>query len=561
MPQYRPILYGRHHAVSAGHALATHAAAEVLRDGGNAIDAGVAAGIALGVLESELVSVAGVAPIILYSAKQDRVISISGVGPWPTLTDPSVFARDYGGQIPVGILRTVVPAAPEAWITALDRYGTMNFDQIASFAIDFANNGFHMYPLMAGLIDKNRSNFERFANNADIYLPGDKVPPVGELFFQKDLGRSLQFMADEARAAAVRGGRGAGLAAARDAFYRGDLASAMLDYHKNQGGWLRADDLAGFRVDVEEPLHVDFGGARVFSCGAWCQGLMLLEALKIVEGADLATLGHNSADYLHLLAETIKLAAADRERFVGDPRHVNVPVARLLSDAFTAERRAGIDMGVASPSIPDPGDIPDTEPPTEGQMDTSYVCVVDRAGNVFSATPSDSSYNVPVVPGLGFVVSGRGSQSWVDPAHASSVVPGKRPRLTPNPALAITADRIIPFGSPGGDVQTQAMMQVLLNHLVFGMDVQTAVDAPRLASYSFPSSFAPHETEPGVLRIEARIPEGTRRDLAARGHAVVDWPDSTWLAGSVSMISADRRPGTTREAAADHRRASYAQAW
>lgn len=561
MSQYRPVLYGRHHAVSSGHALATHAAAEVLRDGGNAIDAGVAAGIALGVLESELVSIAGVAPIILYSAEHDHVISISGVGPWPALTDLAVFSRDHGGQIPAGILRTVVPAAPDAWITALDRYGTMNFDQVAQFAIDYAENGFHMYPLMAEVIGKNRQNFERFADNADIYLPGGEVPKVGELFFQKDLGRSLRFMADEARAGAKRGGRRAGLAAARDAFYRGDLARVILDHNKAEGGWLRADDLAGFRVDIEEPLRIEFGGAQVFGCGAWCQGLMLLEALKIVERADLTALGHNSADYLHLLAEATKLAAADRETFVGDPRHVDVPVARLLSDAYAAERLACVDMAHASPSMPDPGDIPDAEPPVEGQMDTSYVCVADSRGNVFSATPSDSSYNLPVVPGLGFVVSGRGSQSWVDVTHASSVAPGKRPRLTPNPALAMTADRIIPFGSPGGDVQTQAMMQVLLNHLVFGMDVQTAVDAPRLASYSFPSSFAPHQIEPGVLRVEARIPEETRFDLAARGHVVVDWPDSTWLAGSVSMISADRGPGTTRRAAADHRRATYAQAW
>lgn len=562
MSQYRPVLYGRKHAVSSGHALATHAAAEVLRDGGNAIDAGVAAGIALGVLESELVSVAGVAPIILYSAEHDHVMSISGVGPWPALTDPFVFARDHGGQVPAGILRTVVPAAPDAWITALDRYGTMNFDQVAQFAIDYALNGFHMYPLMAELIEKNRKNYERYPENADIYLPGGAVPKVGELFFQKDLARSLQFMADEAAAGARRGGRKAGLAAARDAFYRGDLARVMLAQHKDEGGWLRAEDLASFRVDVQEPLAVKFGDAQVFGCGAWCQGLMLLEALKIVEGANLSALGHNSADYLHVLTEAIKLAAADRERYVGDPRHVNVPVQHLLSDAFAATRLACVDMNCASPSLPAAGNIPAIEPPIEGQMDTSYVCVADVKGNVFSATPSDSSYNCPVVPGLGFVASGRGSQSWVDASHASSVAAGKRPRLTPNPALAMTADRIIPFGSPGGDVQTQAMMQVLLNHLVFDMDVQTAVDAPRLASYSFPSSFTPHEIEPGVLRVEARISDDIRRNLASRGHVVVDWPDSTWLAGSVSMISADRGLGTTtRRAAADHRRASYAQAW
>lgn len=561
MSQYRPVLYGRNNAVSSGHALATHAAAEVLREGGNAIDAGVAAGIALGVLESELVSFAGVAPIIIYSAEHDHIISISGVGPWPALADQAAFERDHGGTIPAGVLRTVVPAAPDAWITALDRYGTMNFDQVAQFAIDYAANGFHMYPLMAELIDKNRDNYARFVSNREIYLPGGNVPKVGELFFQTDLARSLQFMAEEARSGAVRGGRRAGLAAARDAFYRGDLAQVILDHQKAEGGWLRAKDLSGFHVDVEKPIHIGFRGVDVFGCGAWCQGLLLLQTLKMLEPVNLSALGHNSADYLHVLAETIKLGAADRERFLGDPRHIDVPVAHILSDGFLAQRRACIDMAGAFPAMPAPGDQPATDPPIAGQIDTSYVCVVDQAGNAFSATPSDSSYNVPVVPGLGFAVSGRGSQSWVDPAHPSAVAPGKRPRLTPNPALAMTSDQMIPFGSPGGDVQTQAMLQALLNHLVFGMDVQSAVDAPRIASYSFPSSFAPHDSEPGVLRIEAQIPESVRENLAKRGHRVVDWPQSTWLAGSVSMICADRRPETTLRAAADHRRASYAQAW
>lgn len=561
MSQFRPVLYGRQHAVSSGHALATHAAAEVLLEGGNAIDAGVAAGIALGVLESELVSFAGVAPIILYSAEHDHVMSISGVGPWPKRTDPTVLLREHDGQVPASILRSVVPAAPDAWITALERYGTMNFDQVAHFAVDYAANGFHMYPLMAELIEKNRRNFERFASNAAIYLPGGAVPKIGELFFQTDLAQSIQHMADEARAAAVRGGRAGGLMAARHAFYRGDLAKAIIDHQTSEGGWMRADDLSEFRVDVEPPLNIDFHGTQVHGCGAWSQGVMLLETLKLLEGVDLQALDHNSADYLHVITEAIKLAAADRERYVGDPRHVDVPLDRLLSSAYCGTRRAQIDMERASPEMPKHGEILVKEPPVAGQMDTSYVCVVDRLGNAFSATPSDSSYNVPVVPGLGFVVSGRGSQSWVDHTHASSVAPSKRPRLTPNPALAMTRDRVIPFGSPGGDVQTQAMLQVFLNNLVFGMDVQTAVDAPRVASYSFPSSFTPHASEPGVLRVEARISEEIRKDLAQRGHNVVDWPDSTWLAGSVSMIDADRMPGTTRRAAADHRRVGYAQAW
>jgi gamma-glutamyltranspeptidase/glutathione hydrolase len=293
---------------------------------------------------------------------------------------------------------------------------------------------------------------------------------------------------------------------------------------------------------------------------------MLLQVLRILDGFDLVSLGHNTSGYLHTLTEAIKLAAADRERYFGDPRFIDVPLQRLLSEPYVAARRKQIHPNRAWPDMPPPGGALEAAasaaglPNEDAAMDTSYVCVVDGAGNVFSATPSDGSYNSPVIPGLGIVVSPRGQQSWADPSHPSCVAPGKRPRLTPNPAIALSRDRIIPFGSPGGDVQTQAMLQALLNHIVFGFDVQAAVELPRVASYSFPSSFEPHQSEPGVLRAEARLPEEALRGLKDRGHKVEAWPDFTWLAGSVSMIDADRGRGS-RRGASDPRRMGYAVGW
>jgi gamma-glutamyltranspeptidase/glutathione hydrolase len=557
----KPVISGRRFAIAAGHPLASMAGAEVLRSGGNAIDAGVAAGIALSVLESTLVSFAGVAPIIIRSAETEEIVTISGLGPWPKAVTPDYFNRVHGGRIPPGILRTVVPAAPDAWITALARYGTMGFSDVATFAVDYAENGFRTYDFMAELIETQQEQFARFPSTREIYLPGGSPPDIGSLFFQPALAATIRFMADEDNAAAARSGREAGLAAARAAFYTGDIAHSMASFIEAQGGLLRLEDLRDFSVGVEPTYAVQFGEWQVHGCGPWSQGPMLLQILKIAEGYDLKGLGHNSADYLHVLCEAIKLAAADRDAYYGDPQFVDVPMDILLSDEHAAKQRSRINMEhVAAGGRGDPRSAPDPRP-DGASMDTTYVCVVDHKGNIFSATPSDASYNAPVVPDLGFVVSPRGSQSWADVSHPSSVAPGKRPRLTPNPALAVHPDgRLIPFGSPGGDVQTQAMAQCLINYLVFGFDIQTATEVPRFSSYDFPSSFEPHDRQPGVMRIERSLEVELGNALTARGHLVQQWPDLTWLAGSVSMIDYDLRSGLF-EAGADPRRSAYAIGW
>ena len=573
IPALRPTVTGTRHMISAGHFLAAEAGFEVLEAGGNAFDAAVAGGLVLGVVQSDIVNIAGVAPIILYLAESREVVTVSGLGTWPRSLRADFFQREHDGQIPEGVLRTVVPAAPDAWITLLERYGTMSFGDVAGAAIRFARDGFVMYPLMAGLITSMADNYRRWPSSTAIYLPDGRPPEPGRLFVQADLGRTLQYMVNEEKTAAGRS-REAGLQAARDAFYRGDIAATIVRYHAENGGLLRAEDLADFRVGIEPPVHAQIGGIDVYTCGPWCQGPMLLQALGLLAGADLATHGHNGWTYIHRVTEALKLAFADRHHYYGDPRFVDVPMDELLSPAYAAARRTLIRDDEAWPEMPPPGDpfdpggtaggtrsaaASDGEP--RAALDTSYLCVIDRRGNAVSATPSDGSYDTPVIPGTGLCPSSRGSQSWADPTHASAAAPGKRPRLTPNPALAIRdGEFVMPFGTPGGDIQVQAMLQVFLNVVAFGMDVQAAVEAPRFATQSFPDSFEPHRYYPGRLNLEARLPEATGTALAALGHDVHWWPEWIWQAGAVCLIRSDLQSGIL-SAGADPRRPCYALGW
>lgn len=558
---HRPTIHGARHAISAGHYLAAAAGFSILEAGGNAIDAGCAAGIALAVLQPDLVNVAGVAPIIVRLA-DGSVESIAGLGWWPKALPADLFMREHGGRIPDGVLRTVVPAAPDAWITALRRHGTMRFADVAASAIRFAAEGFAVYPLLAASIASHEHEYRRWPTNTALFLPHDRAPRPGETFVQSDLARTLRFMADQDRAAGPD--RLAGLQAAHDAFYRGDIARAIVRFQQQEGGYLSMADLAEYRSPIEPVVRRRWRGHELITCGAWCQGPALQQALALVEHVGIAGMAHNSADYLHRIVACLNLALADREYYFGDPAFVDVPLDWLLDPATIARRAAAIRDDRAFREMPAPLDRASAAPArSEAELpkveaDTSYCCVIDRWGNAFSATPSDGAGNVPVVPGLGIAPSGRGSQSRADPLHPSGVAPGKRPRLTPNPAMLVTEQGgAMPFGTPGGDVQIQAMLQVLLNVLHFGMDPQSAIEAPRVASYSFPSSFAPFEYFPGRLAVENRIDRGTREALAARGHEIRDWPDWTWLAGSVELILSDPASGMLA-AGADPRRPAYA---
>ena len=554
----RPTLTGTRHMAVAGHSLASHAAFDILESGGNAVDAGVGACLMMGVVQSEFVNIAGVAPTMIRMAETGEVVTIDGLGYWPKAASLDYFIREHDGTIPPGIMRTVIPAAPDAWITALERYGTKTFADVASNAIRVARDGFVMYPLMAEIITSFASGYEKWPANAAIYLPHGKPPAVGELFVQADLASTLQYLADEETAKG--GSRQAGLKAARDAFYKGDVAAAICDYHHANGGWLRRADLSTYRVEIETALSAPFQDKTVFFCGPWCQGPTLGMFLKLLANFDLRALGHNSSDYLHTLCEAMKLVFADRERYFTDPKFAPVPLDELLSDNYAQRRAKLIDPMRATGDLPPAGKVGQVIATPD--LDTSYVAVVDRDGNAFSCTPSDTAHNAPVIPGTGLVPSGRGSQSWAVQGHPCAVEPGKRPRLTPNPAMLVgnRGKLIMPFGTPGGDVQTQAMLQTLFNLFVFDMPPQSAVEAPRFATYSFPASFEPHTQQPGRLNLEALIANSTGVELQQLGHDVDWWEKLTWRAGGVCLILADLETGVL-SGAADPRRACYAVGW
>ena len=309
---------GTRHMIVASHYLAAQAGFHVLEAGGNAVDAGVAAGLVLNVVESEMASFGGVAPIIIYWAEADEFFTISGLGVWPAAASSEYFRKHHGGRIPTGILRTVVPAAPDAWITALERWGTLPFGDCAAAAIRLAQDGFATYPLLCDWIAHELDTIRHWPGNAAMYLPNGRPPRVGEVLKHEDLARTLRFLADEETAHAGRG-REAGLAAVRRAFYEGDIATRIASHQREHGGLLTARDLARFRVGIEPAVSTAFGSVEVFGCGPWCQGPMLLQALAILDGMDLRAMGHNSVAYLHTMAEAINLAAADRHGYYGDP--------------------------------------------------------------------------------------------------------------------------------------------------------------------------------------------------------------------------------------------------
>ena len=587
MIEHRAMVTADKHAIAAGHDLATQAGMEILQNGGNAVDAGVAAGIALGVLHSDLVNFAGVAPIMVRMADTGEVITIDGLGVWPEAASVEYFEENYGGAMPTGIHRTVVPAAPAAWIAALSRYGTMSFGDVAHFAATYAREGFPVYPVFAQFIETNQDAYRKDAPTAEIYLPGGTPPAIGDTFVQRDLADTIQYMIDQERA--CKGDRQAGIQAARDAFYKGDIAQKVSAYHEANGGFLRQSDMANYEVQFEAPIKSAFGDIDVYACGAWCQGISLAQIFRMLDQIDIAALGHNSADYIHTVSEALKLVFADREAFVTDPKFAHVPVDEMLSDVYLRDRLSMINPAQAYPEMPPAGgphghghsdhgnagskrasdaqasnDPHDTEPRDPHQLkdpasaDTSYVAVIDAVGNMFSATPSDTSADTVVIPGTGICPSSRGSQSRGTRTSINALVPGKRPRLTPNPAMAIKDGKpLMAFGTPGGDVQIQVMTQVFMNTYVFGMDIQTAIEAPRFATYSFPSSFAPNTYHPGLLMLEESISGDVFNDLTARGHKTDRWQDGTWKAGGVLAVQQDPVTGS-KMAGADPRRAGTA---
>jgi gamma-glutamyltranspeptidase/glutathione hydrolase len=559
----------------ASHPDAAMIGLDILRQGGNAIDAGVAVGLALNVVHAHECNFLGVAPTIMYLAARREVITIDGLGVWPQAASVDYFQRQHQGRLPAGVLRALTPGAADAWFTALARYGTRSFAEVAGPAIALAEHGFPVYRYLAAAIQSAPEVYSRWPGNAAVFLPNGRAPAVGDLLVQPDLAATWRHLV-AVEAAHQAQGREAALQAARDVVYTGDLAAAIVAYCQAEGGLLTRADLAAYHVRCEPPVQVHYRGHEVYATGPWGQGPVFPQALKILEGFDLQAMGHNSDAYVHTVNQALNLAFADREQYLGDPAFVDVPIDALLSEAYLCQRRRLIDPERAWPTMPPPGDphrcratidgapqsaaeataIPGT--PGQAAAGTSYFGVMDRQGNIFSCTPSEGAKSGPIIPGTGLVLCLRGSQSKVEAGHPAALGPGRRPRLTPAPALVLRQGQpVMALGGYGGDHIPQGTLQVFLNVMEFGLDPQEAVEAPRFYSYSFPNSSFPSAYHPGLLRAEGRIAPPVLDALRRRGHHVEPYPD--WWEGSCLYGVIRRHPQTgVLQGGADPRGEAYA---
>ncbi|MEK6303843.1 MAG: gamma-glutamyltransferase family protein [Acidobacteriota bacterium] len=579
---FRPVVRGSRGAVAAGHPLSAEAGLRLLQQGGNAVDAGCATILAASVIEFSHFSFGGEVPIIIKTASGAPTV-INGQGIAPRLATREFFlARAKNGlqekgaaSIPSsGILPATVPAVLDAVVTALDRFGTKSLAQVMQPAIELAD-GFPIDELRVRYIENTRKIYEPWPTSAKLFLPGGRVPKPGEMFFQPDLARTLREIVKAERASRSRG-RHAALIAARDYFYKGAIAKRISEFSEANGGLLRAADLAAFHAKVEEPAKATYRGYEVYKTGFWAAGPAMLETLNILESFDVRAMKHNSADYVHTLIEAMKLGFADRDRYYGDPDFVKVPGAQLLSKDYAALRKALIDEKHASLEQR-PGDPANKKPllnngvqpaltgesrvpEAERANDTTCVNVIDKDGNVFSATPSGAWLPTVVAGDTGVMLGQRMQSFLLEEGHPNVLQPGKRPRVTLSPTLVMKDGKpLFVLSTPGGDNQDQSLIQVLLNIIEFGMNVQEAVEAPRFQTLHLVSSFDDHRFNPGVLNLEDRIAKEVRDDLSSRGHKVeVQAAYGNPSAPTVIMLRPD---SGAIEAGADPRRGRYALAW
>jgi gamma-glutamyltranspeptidase / glutathione hydrolase len=556
---FRPTIMGTHGMVATEHYLSALIGVDILKRGGNAVDAAVAATFAEGVLNPHMHTIGGEVPMLVYMADSGQVTAINGNTAAPQRATIGWFTEQGMSLIPGdGLLAAGVPAAAGALLTALERFGSMSLADVLPPALDLARDGF---PVHAGLVGPSdylafsiwhcREVFrEHWPTSARLYLLHGELPEVGTILRNPDLAWTFERLLQAERQAALQG-RAAGLRAAHDCFYRGEIAQRIASFVQAHGGLLDMEDLAGFQTKVESPVSVNYRGYEVFKCGPWSQGPVFLQQLRLLEGYDLPALGHNSAAYIHLITEAAKLAFADREAYYGDPDFVPVPLQELFSAAYTTARRSLIDADRASSELR-PGDPVHGRPlrlgqepliGREWQRGTVHVAVVDRQRNLVAATPSGAWISgSPVVEGLGFPLTTRIQVFYLDPQHPNALAPRKRPRTTLTPTLVLRQGRpCMAFGTMGLDQQDQWTLQCFLNVVEFGMPLQEAIEAPKFSSKHFPSSIYPHTADPGVLRVEARVPYAVRRALQAKGHQIVMQPD--WIEGYIVGVQVDPNRG------------------
>jgi gamma-glutamyltranspeptidase / glutathione hydrolase len=589
----RPEILGTFGVVASTHWLATAAGMAVLEKGGNAFDAAVAAGFALQVVEPHLNGPGGEVPIILYSTRTDRVDVICGQGVAPGAATIDTYRSLGLDLVPgTGLLAAVVPGALDAWLLMLREHGTLELADVLSPAIGYAEGGFPLVPNISNTIERVRTLFEtEWPTSAALWLKGG-VPKAGSLFRNPPLAATYRQLLREADAG---GSREARIEAARNAWYRGFVAeaidrfcreSALMDTSgRRHRGLLAGDDMARWSATVEPPTTYDYRGYTLCKTGPWGQGPVALQQLALLEGFDLDDLSPEHPDFVHTVVECAKLAFADRESFYGDPNFIDVPLNTLLSEQYNGARRrlvadrascelrpgqvpgygaapvvrlaGGTDADVAhagahgqgEPTVARYGELR-LEPTGAALGDTCHLDVIDRWGNMVSATPSGGwLQSSPTIPDLGFCLSTRGQMFWLQDGLPASLAPGKRPRTTLTPSLALRDGKAyMAFGTPGGDQQDQWSLNVFLRHVHFGLNLQEAIDAPEFHTSHFPSSFYPRESRPGHVVMESRFPQATIAALRRRGHDVE--VDADWALGRVSAAAKD---GPLLKAAANPR--------
>jgi len=586
----RPEILGRFGVVTSTHWIASAVGMKILEQGGNAFDAAVATGLVLQVLEPHLNGPAGDLPAIIYSKAKDKVEVICAQGPAPAGATIDHYKAEGMDVIPGdGLLATVIPGAWDGWMLMLRDYGRLSLRDVLEPAIYYAEKGHPVLPRVAATI-AGLGNFFRdeWPTSYETWLPGGAAPQPWANVTNPALAATWTRILSEAEG---KQGREAQIDAARDAFYRGFVAERIGDYlakaevmdasgtrHK---AVLTADDLAEYAAHVEAPLTLDYHGWTVAKCGPWTQGPVLLQALSLLKGFDLGAMDPNGADFIHHVVEAKKLAYADREVYYGDPDFANVPLDVLLSDSYADARRALIgdraSMDLRPGSIPGFADQAEKtmallealsrtdqavyEPTmahlSEKKGDTVHIDVIDSDGNMVSVTPSGGwLQSSPTIPGLGFCLNSRAQMFWLEPGLPTSLEPGKRPRTTLTPSLALKDGMPqLSFGTPGGDQQDQWQLVFFLRYAHHRMNLQEAINAPLFHSTHFPSSFYPRSRQPGMIMAETSLGAGVLNDLRARGHLVTE--AEPWSVGR--MTAARRDPdGLLRAAATPRLMQAYA---
>ncbi len=586
----RPEILGTFGVVTSTHWLASTVGMAILERGGNAFDAAVATGFVLQIVEPHLNGPGGEVPMLLHRAGDETPRVLCGQGVAPAAATIARFGELGLKMVPgTGFLPAVVPGAFDAWMLLLRDYGTMTLEEVLAPAIGYAERGFPVVPRVAEAVAPLAEFFKtEWPSSAEVWIPGGQPPEAGRIFATPGMARTYRRILDQAKA--VGTDRIAQIEAARSAFYRGFVADAIDRFYatfeamdtsgRRHRGLFTGDDLANWQASFEDPIGYDYAGYRVYKTGPWGQGPVFLQQLALLEGFDIGAMDPLGPEFVHTVTECAKLAFADRDVFYGDPNFAEVPLETLLSEDYNDARRGLV--GENSSDDLRPGTLADSKrrlqvllelsgceattgvgageptfvdlPEVEG--DTVHLDVIDRHGNMVSATPSGGWLSSsPVVPELGFGLTTRGQMFWLTEELPSGLAPGKRPRTTLTPTMASKdGTPCLAFGTPGGDQQDQWTVPVLLRHLHHGMNLQAAIDSPLFHSKHAVSSLYPRECHPGVLLMEGRFPEATRRALADRGHKIT--VEGDWALGRVCAVGSD--DGLLRAAATPRFMQGYA---